>query len=212
MSKHVILSARNIDVDELNEQVTNLLDSNTERIFTSIDSIENCDNDELEEIITTEYLNTLNLPSLPPDKLRLRKHCIVMLIRNISINEGLCNGTRLQILDFSNHLLKCKVLTGDKKNEIVFLNRITLCCKDEYGFTFKRRQFPIKLAFAMTINKSQGQTFDKIAIDLRKDVFNHGQLYVALSRVRSWDSIKIFFGSQRMNYTTKNIVYKELYS
>lgn len=107
-----------------------------------------------------------------------------MLIRNLSINEGLCNGTRLRVIDFSNHLLKCKILSGDKRNNIVFLNRITLYCDNEYPFTFKRRQFPIKLAFAMTINKAQGQTFQKIGIDLRRDVFNHGQLYVAMSRVR----------------------------
>ncbi|XP_008202508.2 uncharacterized protein LOC103315450 [Nasonia vitripennis] len=46
-----------------------------------------------------------------------------------------------------------------------------------------RRQFPIKIAFTMTINKAQGQTFEKIGIDLRREVFNHGQLYVALSRI-----------------------------
>ena len=136
-----------------------------------------------------------------------------MLIRNISINEGLCNGTRLRILDFSNHLLKCQILTGDKLNDIVFLNRITLYCENEYPFTFKRRQFPVKLAFAMTINKSQGQIFKKILIDLRRDVFNHGQLYVAMSRVRSWDSLKIYLRNhQRQTLQVKNYVYKELYS
>lgn len=44
----------------------------------------------------------------------------------------------------------------------------------------------------MTINKSQGQTFEKIGIVLGRDVLNHGQFYVALSRVRSWNSLKIF--------------------
>ena len=211
MSQCAILSARNIDVDEINEQVTNLLDASTERIYSGIDSTQNCDNGEMNEVLLPEYLNSLNPSSLPPHKLRLRKYCIVMLIRNISINEGLCNGTRLQVIDFSNHLLKCKVLTGDNRGSIVFLNRITLYSENEYPFSFSRRQFPVKLAFAMTINKAQGQTFRKIGIDLRRDVFSHGHLYVALSRVRSWSSLKIYLGNQRTNRLVKNYVYKELY-
>ena len=210
MSQCAILSARNVDVDDINEQVTNLLDKLTEKIYSAIDSIENCNNGELNDVLLPEYLNTLKPTSLPPYILRLRKNCIVMLIRNISINEGLCNGTRLQVLEFSNHLLKCKILTGDKRNNIVFLNRITLYCENEYPFTFKRRQFPIKMAFAMTINKAQGQTFKKIGIDLRRDVFNHGQLYVAMSRVRSWDSLKIYLGHQRETLYVKSFVYTEL--
>ena len=133
-----------------------------------------------------------------------------MLIRNLSINERLCNGTRLQVMVFSNHLLMCKTLTGDNRGNMVFLNRITLYSENEYPFTFSRRQFPIKLAFAMTINKSQGQTFRKIGIDLRRDVFSHGHLYVALSRVRSWDSLRIYLGKQRFNRLVKNYVYQEL--
>jgi len=63
----------------------------------------------------------------------------------------------------------------------------------------------------MTINKSQGQTFDKVGIDLRKDVFNHGQLYVAFSRVCSWQALKVYFGNQRDSKQVKNYVYKEIY-
>ena len=118
----------------------------------------------------------------------------------------------MRIIDFSNHLLKSQILTGDNANGVLFLNRITLYCENEYPFNFKRRQFPVKLAFAITINKSQGQTFHKIAIDLRRYVFNHAQLYVAMSRVRSWDSLKVYLGNhQRENFKVKNYVYKELF-
>ncbi|XP_011704911.1 PREDICTED: uncharacterized protein LOC105460165, partial [Wasmannia auropunctata] len=159
MAKCAILSARNADVDEINKRVVELLDTFEERIYTSIDSTENCsDNGDISETLLPEYLNTLSPPSLPPYELRLRKNCIIMLIRNLSINEGLCNGTRLMVLELADHLLKCKILTGDK-----------------------------------------GQTFDRIGIDLRKDVFNHGQLYVAFSRVRSWQALKVYLGNQRDN-------------
>ncbi|XP_043470930.1 uncharacterized protein LOC122504097 [Leptopilina heterotoma] len=60
-----------------------------------------------------EYLNTLNPSNFPPYELRLRANCIVMLLRNLSINEGLCNGTRMQVLELSNNLLRCRILTGD---------------------------------------------------------------------------------------------------
>jgi len=212
LAKCAILSARNADVDEINKRVVELLDMFEERIYTSIDSTENySNNDDIGNVLLPEYLNTLSPSSLPPYELRLKPNCIIMLIRNLSINEGLCNGTRLIIIELADHLLKCKILTGDKIGDIVFLNRITLYCENVYPFTFKRRQFPIKLAFAMTINKSQGQTFNKVGIDLRKDVFNHGQLYVAFSRVRTWKTLKVYLGSQRDNKQVKNYVYKEIY-
>ena len=121
-----------------------------------------------------EYLNSLNPQNLPPHGLHLRVNSIVMLIRNISIHGGLCNGTRLGILDLNNKLLKCEILAGNKEGQVVFLNRITLYFDNEYPFTFKRRQFPIRLAFAMTINKAQGQTFSNVLIYLQKVVFSHG--------------------------------------
>ena len=64
----------------------------------------------------------------------------------------------------------------------------------------------------MTINKSQGRTFENVGIDLRKDFFNHGRLYVALSRnVPFWKSVRFYLGNQRTNNTVKNYVYRERY-
>jgi ATP-dependent exoDNAse (exonuclease V) alpha subunit len=69
----------------------------------------------------------------------------------------------------------------------------------------------LKPAFAITINKSQGQTFEKVGIDLRADVFDHGQLYVAISRGRMFSSIKILLNKNRKFNVAKNIVYGEVF-
>ena len=200
-----------VDVEEINARVMNLFDNTTERIYTSIDSTENRgDNDQINETILPQYLNTLSPPSLPPHELRLRKYSVIMLIRNLSINEGLCDGTRLLVLELGNMVLRCEILSGDKTGYIVFLHRITLYCENEYPFTFKRRQFTVKIAFAMTINKSQGQTFEKTSVDLHRDVFNNGQLYVAFFRVRSWETLKVYLGAQK-DGIVKNFVYRSFF-
>jgi len=73
IANHVILSAQNADIDKINKKVVNLLDKTTERIYTNIDTFEMTDNED--EVITIEYLNTLNLTCLPP-RITLKKiHC-----------------------------------------------------------------------------------------------------------------------------------------
>ena len=73
-----------------------------------------------------------------------------------------------------------------------------------------RRQFPVRLAFAMTINKSQGQSVTHVGLDLRTAVFAHGQLYVALSRCTSPSRIKVMFAEEQEDMRTMNIVYQEV--
>ena len=75
------------------------------------------------------------------------------------------------------------------------------------------RQFPISLSFAMTINKSQGQSLCYVGLYLSKTVFTHRQLYVALSRVRSMDGLKIVLGDEDQinGRRTMNVVYREIF-
>lgn len=82
--------------------------------------------------------------------------------------------------------------------------------KDEaIPFVFKRRQFPVRICYAMTINKNQRQSLNKIGVYLPGTVFGHGQLYVALSRATSPQGLKILMKQQENQppNTTKNIVY-----
>ena len=77
-------------------------------------------------------------------------------------------------------------------------------------YKLRRRQFPVKLAFAMTLNKSQGQSVQHVGLDLRKPVFSHGQLYVALSRATSSTQIRTLLPPDNDDMTTLNVVYPEV--
>src|SRR6201996_9581617 len=90
-------------------------------------------------------------------------------------------------------------------SNLMFIPRIPLI-PSEYPFEFKRLQFPLKVCFAMTINKSQGQSLKLAGIDLREDCFSHGQFYVACSRVSSPSSLVILASEGIIS----NVVYKEI--
>ena len=108
-------------MNEINKTVVSLLDCYNERVYTSVDSADHCDDNGLMgEGILPEYLNSLNPQHLPPHELHLRINSIVMLIRNVSIHEGLCNGTGFRILDLNNNLVKCKILRGIKRVKLFF--------------------------------------------------------------------------------------------
>ena len=93
----------------------------------------------------------------------------------------------------------------------MLIPRITLTPSNEtLPIPLRRRQFPVRLAFAMTINKSQGQSVKHVGLDLRSAVFSHGQLYVALSRCTSANRIKILLPENCENRRTPNFVYKEV--
>ncbi|KAL5704887.1 DNA helicase [Ranunculus cassubicifolius] len=133
-----------------------------------------------------------------------------MLLRNIAPRDGLCNGTRLKVLQCGTRVIEAMILTGNKVGERVFIPRITLIpSTSNLPFKMSRRQFPVRLAFAMTINKSQGQSVKYVGIDLRTPVFSHGQLYVALSRCTSSKRISVILPPDTAN-STSNVVYPEV--
>ncbi|CAG9825819.1 unnamed protein product [Phaedon cochleariae] len=176
--------------------------------------------------VPDEYLHGLNVAGLPPHGLSLKKGCVVMLLRNIDITNGLCNGTRLRITSLGDNLVRARILTGGveaSRGNDIFLPRMNLTAAENVTFlpgTVHRNQFPIRVAFAMTINKAQGQTFKKVGICLEMPCFAHGQLYVALSRVGCPDRVKVFMKNSakqgsfkyRKRYFTRNIVYPSIIS
>ncbi|XP_065672110.1 ATP-dependent DNA helicase PIF1-like [Hydra vulgaris] len=113
-----------------------------------------------------------------------------MLLRNLDLKAGLCNGTRMKVSVLQNNYIDAEILTGVSGGKRVFVPRIQLAPSDSnLPFVLKRRQFPVRLAYSMTVNKSQGQTFDRVGVYLKKPCFSHGQLYVAYSRTRAFNSL-----------------------
>ncbi|UYV74765.1 hypothetical protein LAZ67_12000856 [Cordylochernes scorpioides] len=158
LSQSVILTPKNTDSLEINEKVLDRL-PNRSQCFLSVDSVE-CENVEEQNNYPTEFLNSLTPTGMPPHRLNLKIGAIVMLLRNLNPKQGLCNGTRMVIQRMRSHVLEAQILTGTKVGQTVLVPKISLAPSDtNLPFILKRRQFPLRLAFAMTINKAQGQTF-----------------------------------------------------
>ena len=202
-----VLAPTNREVDSLNSVIQDMLPDKC-TLHQSADTLENpADSFRF----NTEYLNTLRPNGFPPHILYLKPGMPLMLLRNINPRQGLCNGTRM-VFDriIENKLLQCTVV---ETKRIVLIPRITFIPKiNEYPFEWQRRQYPVRPAFAMTINKSQGQTLKHAGIWLRGDAFSHGQLYVACSRVSSPDNLHfaLMRDVSQSQLTAQNVVYKEV--
>ena len=110
-----ILATTNAQVDDSNKQVLELLDKETEKVYSIIDSAENCNDNYFNHLLTTKYLNSLKPYSLPSHELKLRKYSIIMSIRNLNVSEGLYKGTRLLVLDLGTNILKGETLKWRQK-------------------------------------------------------------------------------------------------
>jgi len=140
----------------------------------------------------------------------------VILLRNLDPGEELCNGTRMVVLNVRRKVLQCRIISKDRRfrGKVVLIPRIRLSPNAEtLPVPLKRLQFPVRLAFAMTINKSQGQLVGYVGINLQTSVFSHGQLYMAFSRCTLPLNISVCLPDQSQeSRRTLNVVYKEIFN
>ncbi|XP_047258538.1 ATP-dependent DNA helicase PIF1-like [Capsicum annuum] len=202
-------------VESINQYMISL-NQNPEKSYLS--SYKICGSDQtysaLEHVHTPEFLNTIKCSGIPNHAITLKVGVPVMLLRNIDQTAGLCNRTRLIVTRLGNQVIEAKVLSGQMTGQRVFIPRMILTLSDaRIPFKFQRRQFPITVSFAMTINKSQGQSLSHVGLFFKKQVLTHGQLYVALSKVTSRKGLKILIYDDDGQITDKatNVVHKEVF-
>jgi ATP-dependent DNA helicase PIF1 len=218
---NAVLCSTNEHAEMINNLALDLLGGSTITV-RSTDSVKNVNDTALYPV---EFLNSLNnISGLPPHELKLREGVPIMLLRNLSPRQGLCNGTRLRVLGLRNNVIQAQVISGPATGNTVLIPRIAMSPSQAIlPFELVRRQLPIKVAFALTINKAQGQTLKRVGIYLPKPVFTHGQYYVSVSRSGDPDDVRIMIvprnGEQGFTITqgvvrhfTKNIVYKEVFT
>ena len=155
VADRAILAMRNTDVDRLNNAVLERLPGDTLCSY-SADSIADPDDASNYPI---EFLNQLSFSGLPNHQLVLKPGVPVILLRNIDVVHSLCNGTRLIVRRMTLRVLEAEIATGKDRGTIVLLPRISLTLSDpSCPIPLRRTQFPVRPAFAMTVNQAQGQT------------------------------------------------------
>jgi ATP-dependent DNA helicase PIF1 len=121
---------------------------------------------------------------------------------------------RLIVRRFMMRVVEAKIITGKGAGNVAFIMCIKLISDNSnLPFTLARKQFPLRLAYAMNINKSQGQTLSHVGLHLADDVFSHAQLYVAFSRAKAPTNIKVQLPDIVHDQIglMRNVVYKETF-
>ena len=152
----------------------------------------------------------MNPSSISPSELKLKIGALIILLRNINPYQSLYDRTRITVIHLHRACLEAYILGRDYNRELHLLPYIKLSTtEEELPFILTCKQFLVRLCFAMTVNKVQGQSLDIVGVDLHFLSFTHGQLYVALSRVTDLSKLSVLLKENAGRFV-ENIVYPEV--
>ena len=204
MQRKCILASTNDSVDNWNSIVQSL---NNNEMWTLYSNNRICDVDDphgfLARCLSEYVLNKYNANGVPRHILHLKVDDICIVVRCIK-GLDLATNTRVKVIHISNQLIRCRVLDGSER--IVLIPRIRFRFKLEYGESYymMRTQFPLRLAYCMTYNKSQSQTYDHVLLDVTGEPFEHGHLYVASSRITKYSNIRCYIHREQLHANSLN--------
>ena len=137
----VILSPRNDDVHHINSKVIDKFPGQ-EKVYHSADRVLPEDGvDDPVHNLPLEYLNSLNASGLPISHLTLKVGAPLLILRNLSVQDGVCNGTRAVILELNNRVIKARILGGSHAGDIILIPRLNLT-PSETGMLVLKFQIP----------------------------------------------------------------------
>ena len=215
ITANCILAVTNDQVDKWNKKIQNMNNNPVTKLI-SVDSFVEVDDphDILKNMITDHVMNTYTENGSPPHELDLKVGDICILLRNVDVTRGLTSNTRVKILSVSIFRINvCTINTDHPITASLCRFKFELTLPFGKSLTMQRIQFPLRLAYALSYNKAQGQEFQKLGLDVTHPSFSHGHLYVALSRIRLSTNIKFFITDANLidgiPYTD-NVVYDEI--
>ena len=214
LTNRAILCSTNDRCDYWNGIIQGLNDLEEEKTLLAAHDFYDVDdpNGILKDMLNPDTLEFYSKPGVPPNELNLKVNDICFLLRTISKKDHLCKNIRVKILSISRY--RIKVLTLGEIKTVKSIPRILFKITHPVGFTLMRTQFPLQLAYAMTKNKSQGQSLPWCVNDITVESFSHGQEYVALSRPQEFRHAAIFCLESQIDdgaVCIKNVVYPELF-
>ena len=234
LSRGVVLSPLNKDCRQINSAILKKW-AGSFWVFPSTTKLRRLEHEEKEREASSavtfgleglDFLQHLEASGALPGTLRLKVGALTSLQINLDPAAGLLKNTRLMVVQcHSEAIAICKISDINQKTgeiaKVHYLPRVWHEFEQRIGrqvLPLYRYQFPVALAYACTIDRSQGQSFDRVAVNLMEPVFAHGHLYVALSRCTSLEGMLLLVTSQqlrtdrknRRHVITQNIVFPEL--
>jgi ATP-dependent DNA helicase PIF1 len=229
-ARRAMIAPHNHTVNEHNAAYLATLPGDPVTLFAA-ERAERDDSDNAVSLMSREFMASVNEPGQPEHTLVLKPGALVLVTRNLFLTTRLLNGSRVAVETVNRRVVVVRTINQPDPGapstapctlgERVFIPRVTATINvpGAAGLAVRRTQYPLRLAYSITINRSQGKTLSRACVDARAECFGHGQLYVAAGRVCARTDLALLLPPDRivrdptdnsLAVILRNVVYDEL--